>query len=63
MIAALRLNPRHHDAGTRLLLIGLFGLGFVMLVDWMYLMLVGRHGLSESFLEAARVVATVGALR
>jgi voltage-gated potassium channel Kch len=60
VIGALRWDHRHHDAGTRLLLIGLLGLGAVLLADWCWLVLVEDHGIAESFLDAARVVATVG---
>ena len=55
----LQLNPRHHDAGTRLLLVGLLGLVFILLADWVWLLLSGHRPL-ESFVDAARVVATVG---
>lgn len=60
VIRTLRWAHRHHDAGTRLLLIGLLGLGAVLLADWCWLVLVEQHGMAESFVEAARVVATVG---
>jgi hypothetical protein len=60
ILRALRLDHRHHEAGTRLLLIGLLGLGAVLLVDWSWLVFVEHHGVVESFLDAARVVATVG---
>jgi TrkA-N domain len=58
--AALRWDHRHHDAGTRWLLIGLLGLAAVLLGDWWWLVLVKGHTVGESFLEASRVVATVG---
>ena len=58
--AALRWDHRHHDAGTRLLLIGLLGLGAVLVSDFLWLVLVKQHPAGESFLEASRVVATVG---
>jgi hypothetical protein len=43
-----------------LLLIGLLGLGGILLADWCWLVLAENHGIVKSFLEAARVVATVG---
>jgi hypothetical protein len=58
--AALRWDHRHHDAGTRLLLIGLLGLAAVLVSDFLWLVLVEQHSLAESFLDASRVVATVG---
>ena len=58
--AALRWDHRHHDAGTRWLLIGSLGLAAVLLGDWWWLVLVKGHQVGESFLEASRVVATVG---
>jgi voltage-gated potassium channel Kch len=60
LIRTVRWAHWHHDAGTRLLLIGLLGLGAILLADWCWLLLVERHGFGESFVEAARVVATVG---
>jgi voltage-gated potassium channel Kch len=60
LIRTVRWAHWHHDAGTRLLLIGLLGLGAILLADWSWLVLVERHGIAESFVEAARVVATVG---
>lgn len=58
--ATFRLNHRHHDAGTRMLLLGLGGLALVLCADWSWLVLVKHHGGGESLLEASRVVATVG---
>lgn len=56
----LALTHRHYDPGTRLLLRGLFGLGAILLTDWLWLVHVDDHGVAESFLDASRVVATVG---
>jgi hypothetical protein len=58
--AVLRWDHRHHDAGTRLLLIGLLGLAAVLVSDFLWLVLVEQHAPGESFLDASRVVATVG---
>ncbi|WP_330461487.1 NAD-binding protein [Streptomyces sp. NBC_00820] len=54
---ARQLRP--HDAGARLLLIGLFGILAVLLADWAWLV---THGLppAEALFHAARVVAGVG---
>ena len=60
LAATLSWDHRHHDTGTRLLLIGMFGLAAVLVADWWWLALAKGHGIGESFLEAARVVATVG---
>ncbi len=60
LAAALRWDHRHHDVGTRWLLIGSLGLAAVLLGDWWWLVLVKGHPVGESFLEASRVVATVG---
>ncbi|WP_053202522.1 potassium channel family protein [Jiangella muralis] len=53
-------RPRHHDTGTRLMFAGLFGLLAVLLIDWAWLALAGHHDIGSAFLDAARVVATVG---
>lgn len=53
-------HPRQHDAGTRLMFLGLFGLLAVLLVDWGWLVVAEHHDVSSAFLDAARVVATVG---
>ena len=58
--AFLRWDHRHHDAGTRALQIGLTGLAAILIADWSWLVLIEHHTLGGSFLEAARVVATVG---
>ncbi|TIC82628.1 NAD-binding protein [Nocardioides sp. GY 10127] len=50
---------RVHDTGTRLMLLGLHGLVAVLLADWTWLVL-SHHPPVDSFLEASRVVATVG---
>lgn len=60
LLATLRWDHRHHDAGTRTLMVGLLGLAAVLLGDWSWLVLVEHHAPVESFLEASRVVATVG---
>jgi Trk K+ transport system NAD-binding subunit len=60
LLKALRLDPRHHDAGTRLMLIGLIGLGLVLLADWSWLFVIEGHSPDAAFVDAARVVATVG---
>lgn len=54
------LGLRNHSAGSRLLAIGLAGLLAILLADWLWLALVERKHLSSAFLDAARVVATVG---
>ncbi|WP_220454414.1 NAD-binding protein [Nocardioides immobilis] len=51
---------RPHDAGTRLLLLGLAGILAVLLGDWIWLTLGAGHEPAEAFHEAARVVAAVG---
>jgi len=51
---------RPHDAGTRILFMGLAGLLAVLLGDWAWLTLGAGHGSAEAFHEAARVVAAVG---
>lgn len=48
------------DAGTRLLLAGLAGLAGIFICDWAWLVLVEHHRVGDAFLDAARVVATVG---
>ena len=58
--AFLKWDHRHHDAGTRALQIGLIGLAAILIADWAWLVLVEHHTFGESFLDAARVVATVG---
>jgi Trk K+ transport system NAD-binding subunit len=60
IIGSLRSGHRHHDTGTRMLLIGSLGLGSILLTDWFWLTFVKKHGATQSFLEAARVVAAVG---
>ncbi|MCL8025383.1 NAD-binding protein [Nocardioides bruguierae] len=59
--ALRRLLPswRVHDVGTRLMLLGLHGLVAVLVADWTWLVL-SHHDPVDSFLEASRVVATVG---
>jgi hypothetical protein len=54
----LRLGVQ--DLSAHLMLGGLFGLLTVLVVDFAWLMVDGRHSASAAFLEAARVVATVG---
>ena len=51
---------RPHDAGTRILLVGLVGIVAVLLADWAWLTFAAGHGPAYSLHEAARVVATVG---
>lgn len=60
LLGVLTLGHRHYDPGTRLLLLGLFGLFAILLADWLWLVYVEDHGLADSFLDASRVVATVG---
>ena len=55
-----RLNHRGQDTGTGLLVVGMVGLTGLLVIDWLWLAVVQRHGVVASFLEAARVVATVG---
>lgn len=58
---ALRLpRLRAYDTGTRLMLAGLCGIGTILLLDWLWLVVgLGRRP-APAFLDAARVVATVG---
>jgi len=49
-----------HDPGTRLLLWGLVGILGILVTDWVWLMTYQHRSASEAFLEATRVVATVG---
>jgi voltage-gated potassium channel Kch len=58
--AMLRWDHRPHDPGTRLLMIGLLGLAAVLVSDFLWLLVAEHHNVEESFLDAARVVATVG---
>jgi voltage-gated potassium channel Kch len=51
---------RAQDLSARLMVGGLLGLLTVLVVDFVWLMLGGHHTVSGAFLEAARVVATVG---
>ncbi len=60
LVSALRWDHRHHDAGTRLMMLGLLGLVSLLLVDWAWLVLIQHHRVDTSLLDAARVVATVG---
>ncbi|GAA2828501.1 NAD-binding protein [Kribbella solani] len=61
IIRAFRWNhPHQHDTGTRLMFLGLFGLLTVLLIDWAWLVLAAHHDPTGAFLDAARVVATVG---
>jgi Trk K+ transport system NAD-binding subunit len=60
LAALVRWDHRHHDAGTRMLQLGLLGLAGILLADWAWLVLAEHHQLGVSFLDAARVVATVG---
>lgn len=55
--AALQLWP--HDAGARILVIGLLGMLAALLSDWAWLMTEGVPA-ADAFQEAAAVVATVG---
>lgn len=50
---------RPHDAGTRLLVIGLLGILSVLVGDWTWLVGHGHHP-AEAFFHATRVVAAVG---
>lgn len=50
---------RPHDAGTRLLLIGLLGILGIVLADWAWLVGHGDHP-AEALFHATRVVAAVG---
>ncbi|MEU8136917.1 NAD(P)-binding protein [Streptodolium elevatio] len=50
---------RPHDAGTRLLVIGLTGILAVLLADWAWLVSHGHHP-AEALFHATRVVAAVG---
>lgn len=59
VLAMMRLDPRHHDPGTRILLLGLLGLLAILVADWTWLFITGHDAL-ESLLDASRVVATVG---
>lgn len=59
-IGQLVVRLASHDAGTRLLLIGLAGLTTVLVVDWVWLVVTTEHDSLIAFLEAARVVAGVG---
>jgi Trk K+ transport system NAD-binding subunit len=52
--------PRPHDLSARVLLAGFLGLLVVLVTDFAWLSLSGRHDVLGSLLEAARVVATVG---
>jgi voltage-gated potassium channel Kch len=52
--------PRPHDLSARVLLAGFVGLLVVLVTDFAWLAVSGRHGVLASLLEASRVVATVG---
>jgi hypothetical protein len=51
---------RHQPPGSRLLTLGLLGILSVLLVDWSWLVLIEGHEVLHAFVDAARVVATVG---
>ncbi len=48
------------DLSQRLMIGGLLGLLAVLVIDFTWLMVNGHHTVTDAFLEAARVVATVG---
>ncbi|WP_329281971.1 NAD-binding protein [Streptomyces sp. NBC_01451] len=50
---------RPHDAGTRVLMVGLLAVLAVLAADWTWLVCHGRPA-AEAFFEAARVVSGVG---
>lgn len=50
---------RPHDAGSRILFIGLLGMLAALASDWIWLVSEGQSS-ADAFQEAARVVATVG---
>jgi TrkA-N domain len=54
----LRLGVQ--DLSARLMVAGLVGLLAVLAIDFLWLMVAGHHSAPDAFLEAARVVATVG---
>jgi voltage-gated potassium channel Kch len=49
-----------HDLSSQLMVVGLLGLLTVLAIDFTWLVLGGHHSVTDAFLEAARVVATVG---
>ncbi|MBO9521106.1 MAG: NAD-binding protein [Nocardioidaceae bacterium] len=51
---------RHQDPGSRLMTLGLLGLLGALLLDLTWLLVIEHRGLPESYVDAARVVATVG---
>jgi Trk K+ transport system NAD-binding subunit len=53
-----RLRP--HDTGTTLMLVGLCGIATILLMDWLWLVAGLGRAPAPAFLDAARVVATVG---
>lgn len=58
-LVSLVPDIRHQPPGGRLLTLGLGGLAAVLVTDITWLLLAGRSA-PEAFVEAARVVATVG---
>ncbi|MFM9371930.1 potassium channel family protein [Streptomyces sp. Da 82-17] len=58
-IGRLTGQLRPHDAGTRIMLLGLLGMLAALVIDLTWLLAVGHHPASALF-DAARVVATVG---
>lgn len=60
VVTALRWDHRHHDTGTQMMVAGLVGLIGILIIDWIWLAMFEHHGVRRSFLDAARVVATVG---
>lgn len=60
ILSAVQLDVRHQSQGTRILVMGLLGLGVVLLADWAWLVLISGHETVPALAEAARVLATVG---
>lgn len=60
ILSAVQLDVRHQSQGTRILMMGLLGLGLVLLADWAWLVLVFGHQTVPALGEAARLLATVG---
>lgn len=58
-IGRLAGQLRPHDAGTRLMLVGMLGMLAVLLADLTWLIALGHHP-AQALFDAARVVATVG---
>lgn len=56
----LRIEYRHQDPGTRIMLNGLLGLTAVLATDLLWLTVVAGQPPIEALSEAARVLATVG---